>query len=466
MSDETNHELLSAYLDGELAADERQRVEQLLAESAECRQVYEELCALRSSLSALPRHKLDEDLGPRVLRIAEQAMLGKASGPGAAARREEGTLVESAEGGVVRAGGMSAADRKSRAWRAIVYPVLAVAAAIAFMISSPKDKRERHIAQAPVKQAPQATLSAPADQSGTADEELSDSSSDDNIRLSASDTTTAAPPTGAAPPTAAARPAGGASAAKSRAAGDRPARLASGDKFAPPADAGYLAKSKITLVPPAASAAPASVAGPGQHKAEPGIPQATLVITCKLAPTAVSDKAFDTLLARNHLIPWSGPEALATKDSTRAGKPPAAKLATASNGPQGKETQLDLEAKRLEAESLPGRDKAWSKSVVVELDARQLVAVLADLQNHPEQFLSVELPGQPAGDRKQAETSEPDSDATTSGGDTASDEQAATVSDTVGSDDARTSNPAERAAESRGPGRLLVLFRLSTAGGN
>ena len=53
MSDETNHELLSAYLDGELTADERQRVEQLLAESAECRQVYDELRALRTSLISL-----------------------------------------------------------------------------------------------------------------------------------------------------------------------------------------------------------------------------------------------------------------------------------------------------------------------------------------------------------------------------------------------------------------------------
>ena len=31
------------------------------------------MCALRASLASLPRHKLDEDLGPRVLRIAEES---------------------------------------------------------------------------------------------------------------------------------------------------------------------------------------------------------------------------------------------------------------------------------------------------------------------------------------------------------------------------------------------------------
>ena len=40
-----NDILISAYLDGELLADEQVRVEQLLATSAEARQLVEELCA-------------------------------------------------------------------------------------------------------------------------------------------------------------------------------------------------------------------------------------------------------------------------------------------------------------------------------------------------------------------------------------------------------------------------------------
>ena len=45
MNDVPDTELLSAYLDGELTADEQVRVEQILAASAEARQLLEELRA-------------------------------------------------------------------------------------------------------------------------------------------------------------------------------------------------------------------------------------------------------------------------------------------------------------------------------------------------------------------------------------------------------------------------------------
>ncbi len=111
MSDETNYELLSAYIDGELPPVERQRVERLISENAECRQVYEELCALRASLSSLPRHKVGEDLAARVLRLAEEARLaGRAARGGAE---------------IVPAGAQPTTRRAAPSWRAIVYPALA-----------------------------------------------------------------------------------------------------------------------------------------------------------------------------------------------------------------------------------------------------------------------------------------------------------------------------------------------------
>src|SRR5205085_513588 len=68
-------------LDGELSPDEQALVEQTLVESAEHRQLFDELRALRGSLQALPTHRLEHDLSQRVLRRAEQAMQREGSKP-------------------------------------------------------------------------------------------------------------------------------------------------------------------------------------------------------------------------------------------------------------------------------------------------------------------------------------------------------------------------------------------------
>ena len=68
-------ELLSAYLDGELTAAEQARVEQLLAANPAARHWVEEMRALSNTLQSLPQEKVGEDLGPRVLRLAERRML-------------------------------------------------------------------------------------------------------------------------------------------------------------------------------------------------------------------------------------------------------------------------------------------------------------------------------------------------------------------------------------------------------
>ncbi len=79
MSDEhspiSDHELISAYVDGELTAAERQRADTLLAGSAELRQWRDELVALRDDIQSLPRLRLGDDLTEKVLRQAEQTML-------------------------------------------------------------------------------------------------------------------------------------------------------------------------------------------------------------------------------------------------------------------------------------------------------------------------------------------------------------------------------------------------------
>ncbi|MCX7425789.1 MAG: zf-HC2 domain-containing protein, partial [Planctomycetia bacterium] len=84
MNELPQNELLSAYLDGELTAGERARVEELLAADPAARRLVDEFRAVRDRLHALPKYTVGEDLGDRVLRAAERRMLGQATAPTAA----------------------------------------------------------------------------------------------------------------------------------------------------------------------------------------------------------------------------------------------------------------------------------------------------------------------------------------------------------------------------------------------
>jgi len=81
MSDVPENELLSAYLDGELTADEQARVEKLLAANPQARQLLDELRALSATLQSLPQYKLGEDISQQILRVAERRMLTEPAEP-------------------------------------------------------------------------------------------------------------------------------------------------------------------------------------------------------------------------------------------------------------------------------------------------------------------------------------------------------------------------------------------------
>src|SRR4051812_20248388 len=81
-------ELISAYLDGEVTAEERAAVEQSLVEDAALRRLFYELRALRNQLARLPRYKLKADLSREVLRRAEKALLQPTHQPEAQASGE------------------------------------------------------------------------------------------------------------------------------------------------------------------------------------------------------------------------------------------------------------------------------------------------------------------------------------------------------------------------------------------
>lgn len=75
------NELFSAYIDGELTAEEQAQVEEVLSSSAAARQLVDDLRSLSQSLQALPAYHLDNGLAESVLRRAERQMLSQPAAP-------------------------------------------------------------------------------------------------------------------------------------------------------------------------------------------------------------------------------------------------------------------------------------------------------------------------------------------------------------------------------------------------
>ncbi len=76
-NDAFDDELLSAYVDGELSGKQLAKVEQRLQEDSQAKQLVEELRALSTTLQAMPREAVGEDLRQAVLRRAEHSRLPK-----------------------------------------------------------------------------------------------------------------------------------------------------------------------------------------------------------------------------------------------------------------------------------------------------------------------------------------------------------------------------------------------------
>src|SRR5690242_3794682 len=134
MTDLEREELLSAYLDGEVTADERARVEAWLAGSAELRQLRDELLAMRSELQALPIHAFHGDLGASQLRRTSPP--APAAEPTAGSSIVPGTLAKWWERG-------SGARR-------LLWPAIAVAAALVILIYDANQRtQEQQVALAP-----------------------------------------------------------------------------------------------------------------------------------------------------------------------------------------------------------------------------------------------------------------------------------------------------------------------------
>jgi hypothetical protein len=170
MKTNDQYESIGAYLDGELTADEQERVERMLAEDGAARRVHDELRALSGTLQAMPHIGVGRDLSDSILRRAERAML--ASAPAA-----------DADGGDVH---QRSADRNGRAPAALQVPIgrslrslvwagAAVAAALVILVVNHREQDDRQpvvarneSARAPAEGIASAPASSDKDQPGKA----------------------------------------------------------------------------------------------------------------------------------------------------------------------------------------------------------------------------------------------------------------------------------------------------------
>ncbi|MCC6126413.1 MAG: zf-HC2 domain-containing protein [Pirellulales bacterium] len=135
MKNQSDHELLSAYLDGELDAAERARAERLLADNPSAGQLLDELRALGSTLQSLPRHELGEDLSETVLQSAARRKANEIDAPRPVpAPAEPGRFRP-------RALGRKIADRIKDNPRMVVWPLIVLTVAALLMVFDP-DRRD------------------------------------------------------------------------------------------------------------------------------------------------------------------------------------------------------------------------------------------------------------------------------------------------------------------------------------
>jgi hypothetical protein len=146
MTSPFSDDLISAYLDGELTAQEQAYVEEQLRENADLRRMYNELRALRLTLQAMPVAEPPENLAERILRQAERRML---SGDQALADIPVAVIAADAIPWV-------ATPRMFRDWRVALAAVVTLAASVLAMLWLPW-----HAGQ-DVARAPLAAPSAPA----------------------------------------------------------------------------------------------------------------------------------------------------------------------------------------------------------------------------------------------------------------------------------------------------------------
>ncbi len=140
MNDTPQNELLSAYLDEELAPAERAEVERMLEENDASRQLLEELRALRTAVQSLPRERLEPEFSKHVMQLAERTMLAGSPATGQTAQTSQAIRSEAEIRPTERPVGLAHDLKKNwreRLVRPLSFAALAIAAALSIMFLQP-----------------------------------------------------------------------------------------------------------------------------------------------------------------------------------------------------------------------------------------------------------------------------------------------------------------------------------------
>jgi hypothetical protein len=278
-----DEELLSAYLDDELTAEERARVEERLAADPAARQLLDELRSVSQAMRGLPHEKLGGDLRDSVLRRAERAML--VAGEAGSVKRAEPVARQLPFG------------RGKRAW---FWAGAAIAAALMLMFIEREAPKNADLPRevALIKRqadAPEGPLPPLAMRAIDGDSEVASGVAD---RKDSAEKDLAAPvatlgvPVATAPP---AQPASGDAMIESRASGEAAERF---DSFARSSEM---------------SARGGGIGGGAEASSATGVPalrerfvqdaagNELLVVHVSLTPEAVQNRAFDATLLKNQI---------------------------------------------------------------------------------------------------------------------------------------------------------------------
>jgi hypothetical protein len=330
-------ELLSAYLDEELAPEERARVEAYLAANPAARQLLEELRTVSSAVKRLPQESLPADMRETVLRRAERAMLTNSAAP---------------SGEPASAGGASGlldvlrkipVGRSRRAW---VWAGTAIAAGLLIMIfdRGPDDNAElpNELAQRDM-----AAVRKPLPP----------------LEMRAVNDSQPEPAT----------------VALSR---DRSSSVAS-------APAGAVATDQFAGGERGVSLGAVDGSGSAETPAAPRDEVDLLVVHVNARPDAIEQKLIDGVLARNGIVIEKSVEKFATRERTAA-VPQSGFSSSVASAPAGGERMLREELSH-------GNDEPQEQPVdvvLVEAEPSQIVACLSELDADRANYLGIAVDDQ------------------------------------------------------------------------
>jgi anti-sigma factor RsiW len=386
-------ELLSAYLDNELAPEERARVEERLAGDPAARKLLEELRSVSRAVKDLPPATLGADIRDTVLRRAERAMLQS----GESASTDQKSLREPRPFPFT-------IGRSVRGW---VWAGLATAAALAIMAFESNSQRDQELPDTVAAR----RLKSNEDLARKPEVIVADEAKklESPAGTSVASTPSAAPPTNTPIPAEPAAPSAAAAAASDKFAAGRSAPAVEQELLSenPSASAAPTAGRAESVVASRAGgeagdkSAHGFVAGRAGAETSTELSSASanpdLVVRVQVHPEAWQRRAFDGVLTRNRIeIDESPADSRTLSESSGA----AAAAPSVASEPQSLAKapsavpRADLPSPPAENKSIPMNDRSTTTAenpdvVLVEASAPQIQSCLEELHNNEHDYSGV-----------------------------------------------------------------------------